>query len=597
MILTLWIVSLIVFFAGQILPGDPGRAILGPFASKNSVQILDTQLGVNRPLLTRYLSWIGGLLHGNFGTSYSYRTAVEPFIHAALINSLKLAALAFVIVVPLGIIGGVVAALFAGRALDRIISVTGLSLATVPELVTSIVLIVVFGVELKVLPVTASAGQGAGDFQQFRHLILPAIPLVLVLFGYIARMARAGTIEALNSDYARTAVLKGLPRSTMIRRHVLRNSLLPTITVIATQTGYLIGGLVVVETIFNYQGIGNLIYKAATAKDFPMLEAGVLTIGVVYVLATLVADLLLVALNPRLRIGDSDDPLGPEPVAVAVAVPAQRGQTRWRLLLRRPTFLVGGGILLFWVICAIFGHQIAPDNPLAQNLLSANIGPSGSHWFGTDPLGRDVLSRVLVGARNILLITPLATVLGTILGTALGLAMGYFGGAVDLIVGRLVEAVLALPAVIIAFLFIVALGASTTTLIIVIGFIFTPLIARTVRAAVLTERNLDYLSSARLLGENPVRIMFGEILPNVMPAILVEFTVRLGYAIFTVATLSFLGFGVQPPTPDWGADIAANYVGLLAGYWWQTLFPALAIASLVTSINLITDSIEQVLNA
>jgi peptide/nickel transport system permease protein len=307
MILTLWIISLIVFFAGQILPGDPGRAILGNLASARSVQILDTQLGVNRPLLTRYLSWVGGLLHGNFGTSYSYRTAVEPFIRAAMINSVKLALLAFVIVVPLGIIGGVIAALYAGRPLDRIISVTGLSLATVPEFVSGIVLIVVFGVTLKVLPVTASAGAGAGDLTQFRHLILPAIPLVFVLFGYIARMARAGTIEALNSDYARTAVLKGLPRATMIRRHILRNSLLPTITVIATQTGYLIGGLVVVETLFNYQGIGNLIYKAAQAKDFPMLEAGVLTIGVVYVLATLAADLLLIALNPRLRAGGSDD--------------------------------------------------------------------------------------------------------------------------------------------------------------------------------------------------------------------------------------------------------------------------------------------------
>jgi peptide/nickel transport system permease protein len=307
MVLTLWIVSLIVFFAGQILPGDPGRAILGPFASKASVQTLDAQLGVNRPLLTRYLSWIGGLLHGNMGTSYSYRTAVEPFIRAALINSVKLALLAFVIVVPLAILGGVIAALYAGRPLDRIISVTGLSLATVPEFVSGIVLIVVFGVTFKVLPVTASAGAGAGDLSQFRHLILPAIPLVFVLFGYIARMARAGTIEGLNSDYARTAVLKGLPRVTMIRRHVLRNSLLPTITVIATQTGYLIGGLVVVETLFNYQGIGNLIFKAAQAKDFPMLEAGVLTIGVVYVLATLAADMLLTALNPRLRVGGSDD--------------------------------------------------------------------------------------------------------------------------------------------------------------------------------------------------------------------------------------------------------------------------------------------------
>jgi peptide/nickel transport system permease protein len=307
MILTLWIISLIVFFAGQILPGDPGRAILGPFAAKSAVQALDAQLGVNKPLITRYLSWIGGLLHGNMGISYSYRTAVEPFVRAALINSLKLAVLAFVIVVPLGIIGGVIAALYAGRWLDRVISVTGLSLATVPEFVSGIVLIVVFGVTLKVLPVTASAGQNASDLSQFKHLILPAIPLIFVLFGYIARMARAGTIEALNSDYTRTAILKGLPRSTVIRRHVLRNSLLPTITVIATQTGYLIGGLVVVETLFNYQGIGNLIYKAAQAKDFPMLEAGVLTIGVVYVLATLAADLLLTALNPRLRTGGDHD--------------------------------------------------------------------------------------------------------------------------------------------------------------------------------------------------------------------------------------------------------------------------------------------------
>jgi peptide/nickel transport system permease protein len=307
MILTLWILSLIVFFAGQILPGDPGRAVLGQFASPSAVQALDHQLGVDRPLLTRYLSWVGGVLHGDFGTSYAYRSAVEPFIRAALINSVKLALLAFVIVVPLGIIGGVIAALYEGRVLDRIISVTGLSLATLPEFVTGIVVIVVFGVGLKVLPVTASAGAGAGVLNQFRHLILPAIPLIFVLFGYIARMARAGTIEALNSDYTRTAVLKGLPQTTVIGRHVLRNSLLPTITVIATQTGYLIGGLVVVETLFNYQGIGNLIFKAAQAKDFAMLEAGVLTIGVVYVLATLVADLLLIALNPRLRIGASSD--------------------------------------------------------------------------------------------------------------------------------------------------------------------------------------------------------------------------------------------------------------------------------------------------
>lgn len=302
-VITLWLLSVIVFVTGQVLPGDPGRATLGPLAAQNSVRALDHQLGVDRPLLTQYWTWITGLVHGNMGISYSYRSAVAPFIGAALVNSVKLAALAFIIVVPLGIAGGVIAALRAGRATDRVISLTGLSAATLPEFASGIVLLIIFAVELKWLPSQASAGAGASFGGQLDHLILPAIPLVLVLFGYIARMARAGTIEALDSDYARTATLKGLPRSVVIRRHVLRNSLLPTITVIATQAGYLVGGLVVIEHLFTYQGIGNLIWTAANFKDFPMLEAGVLTIGVVYMVATLIADVLYTILNPRLRLG------------------------------------------------------------------------------------------------------------------------------------------------------------------------------------------------------------------------------------------------------------------------------------------------------
>ncbi len=282
------------------------------------------------------------------------------------------------------------------------------------------------------------------------------------------------------------------------------------------------------------------------------------------------------------------------PAKIAPALPTRRELPAWRLLTRRPSFLIGAMILLFWIVCAVFGNAIAPHDPLAQQLLSINQPPSAAHWFGTDSLGRDVLSRVIVGARTILIITPLATLLGTVLGTALGLAMGYFGGLLDTLVSRLVEAVLALPAVIIIFLFIVALGTSVTTLIIVIGFIFTPLIARTVRSSVQVERQLDYLSSARLLGERPVRIMFVEILPNVIPTVVVEFTVRLGYAIFAVATLAFLGFGVQVSTPNWGSDINANYGLLGAGYWWDTLFPALAIATLVIAINLVADSVQQV---
>jgi peptide/nickel transport system permease protein len=288
--------------------------------------------------------------------------------------------------------------------------------------------------------------------------------------------------------------------------------------------------------------------------------------------------------------------LGPTGAAAVVAA-SRATPARWRLLLRKATFWAGASVVLFWVVCAVFGHAIAPYNPLAQQLLAANTAPSSAHWFGTDPLGRDVLSRVITGARDILIITPLATLLGTVLGTALGLATGYIGGWFDSVVSRIVEAVLALPFVIIAFLFVVAVGPSVVTITVIIGLVFTPLIARTVRTAVLVERHQDYVSASRLLGENSARVMFGEILPNVLPAVLVEFTVRLAYAVFAVATLSFLGFGIQPPTPDWGADITANYSGLLAGYWWQTLFPALAIATLVTAVALIADSIEQVLSS
>jgi peptide/nickel transport system permease protein len=265
-----------------------------------------------------------------------------------------------------------------------------------------------------------------------------------------------------------------------------------------------------------------------------------------------------------------------------------------RQLARSPAFLIGAALLLWWIVCALFGRLFSPYDPVSGNLASFNSAPSASHWFGTDSLGRDVLSRVIVGARGILLVASLATLLGTVVGTSIGLVQGYFRGLVDNVIGRIVEAVLALPVVIVAFLFVVAVGPSSPTLILVIGLVFALLIGRTVRTAVLQERNLDYVAAARLRDESNLHIMFVEILPNVLGPILVEFTVRLGYAIFTVAALSFLGFGIQPPTPDWGGDIAGSYQYLAAGYWWETLFPALAIASLVVGVNLVADSIEAV---
>lgn len=265
-----------------------------------------------------------------------------------------------------------------------------------------------------------------------------------------------------------------------------------------------------------------------------------------------------------------------------------RGETI-RLILHSKTFIVGSVIVVLWIVCAILGSHLTPKSPYATSV-NVFAHPSGTNWFGTDKNGRDVFARVIAGAHDILIITPLATLLGTVLGTITGLITGYFRGLVDDVVSRLVDALLAMPLIIVAVLTLTALGISNTTVIVVIGVIFTPLIARTVRSAVLGERELEYVQAARLRGEGPLYIMFVEILPNVYAPILVEFTVRLGYAIFTVASLSFIGYGLQPPSPDWGLQISEHY-GNVQNAYWTVLFPAGAIASLIIGVNLMADGV------
>jgi len=265
---------------------------------------------------------------------------------------------------------------------------------------------------------------------------------------------------------------------------------------------------------------------------------------------------------------------------------------RWQAALRSRTLLVGAGILLFWIACALLGTHMAPLDPYADDLLATLAAPSRAHWFGTDQLGRDIFSRVIIGARDILIIAPLATALGALLGSALGLSLGYYRGVLDDIVSRVIEALQALPLVIVALLALAAVGTSNLTVVLVIGFVFTPLIARTVRAATLDEVELDYVAAARLRGDGALAILCIEILPNVLPVALVEITVRLGYAIFFVASLSFIGFGIQPPSADWGIAIAENY-SLIGSYWWTVLFDAAATASLIIGVNLLADGLQE----
>jgi peptide/nickel transport system permease protein len=279
------------------------------------------------------------------------------------------------------------------------------------------------------------------------------------------------------------------------------------------------------------------------------------------------------------------------PSADAVLREPQRFVPLYRLA-RRPSALVGLIILVFWVLVAITWPAIVPHWPTDFDFLAKFSAPSSAHWLGADNFGRDVLSRVLAGSRSVLFISTSAAVLGVAFGTALGLTAAFYGGLVEEVLMRLMDILMAFPLIIIALLVIAVLGPSQANVILVVALAFAPYNARVVRAAGLDQRNKDFVAAARLRGESGPYIIVREILPNVSGTILVELTVRLALAIFTVATLSFLGLGIQPPTPDWGLMIAEGrqYYRIAP---WIVLFPSLAIASLVIAINLVAEGLKR----
>jgi peptide/nickel transport system permease protein len=301
LLLTLWLVSLLVFLAGQVLPGDVARVMLGPFADQQAVAELNRRLGTDQPVVVQYWHWFSKAMIGDFGTSFSLRQPVAPLVMESIRNSAALAGLTLLLLVPLGIGAGLIAGLNAGRLVDRAIVLGVVCFGIVPDFVSALLLLIVFGLWLSWFPITGAAPADAGFWTASYYLVLPALPMVLNLLGYIARMTRAGVVEAVAADYTRTAVLKGLERREIIIRHVLPNALAPTIAVIATQTGFLLGGLVVVEALFGIHGLGNLVLTAAKSRDFPTLQAGALAMAAIFVISASIGDLVQALLDPRQR--------------------------------------------------------------------------------------------------------------------------------------------------------------------------------------------------------------------------------------------------------------------------------------------------------
>jgi peptide/nickel transport system permease protein len=306
-LLTLFLLIVIVFLLTRVFPSDPARQLAGPFAPQERVDQLNEDLGLLDPLPVQLGRLIRDVVTLDFGESFSQPgVRVIDLVRPALWNSAKLVFLALLITLPISIFAGVMAAYRKDTVLDRSIVTLGLATASIPDFVSGVLLQYIIGVSLGWLPATSNVPAGTGFFASFEYILLPALAIALVYFGYIARVTRAGSIEAFESDYTRTAFMKGLPLRQVVNRHVLRNSLQPTVAVTGTQMGFLFGGLIALEFLFNYPGLGGLIFKAAKAPDFPLLQAGVLTVAIIFMFSTLAADLLIAWMNPRARLGTSN---------------------------------------------------------------------------------------------------------------------------------------------------------------------------------------------------------------------------------------------------------------------------------------------------
>lgn len=300
--ITLLVISFAIFLIVEILPGDVAKMMLKQNATEESLHLLREKLGLYRPWYERYFDWISGVVRGDFGDSYVMGIPVSEVLGRRIFHSVSLALFTLVAGIPLAVLAGVWAGIRPDSLGDRIVSTMGMVGISLPEFVTGVILMLVVASWMNLLPPSSIMLPGESPWTRPQILVLPSITLTIVLFAYIMRMTRANVMEVMNSPYVRTAILKGIPMRQVIFRHVLPNSMLPTITIIAANMGYMLGGLIIVENVFAYPGLGQLLLWSIQQRDFPMLESLVLIVAGTYAVSNLLADLSYAALDPRIRI-------------------------------------------------------------------------------------------------------------------------------------------------------------------------------------------------------------------------------------------------------------------------------------------------------
>ena len=614
MLVTLFIVSILVFVLANFI-GDPVNMLVSPKAPPEVREQVREELGLNRPILEQYVSFVTNAVKGDFGKSYIYKVDVLSLIAQRVPATLELVfvsvVLALVISIPLGVYAGA----FPKRKSSTLVmggSILGISL---PSFFIGIMLIYIFSLKLHWFP---SSGRGATapflgmNFSLFapgglKYIILPAFTLSVTNIASLVRLTRAGVMENMRQDYIKFARAKGVSTRKVLFGHALKNALIPVITVFGMEIGSLIAFTTVTETIFSWPGLGKLLIDSINSVDRPVIVAYLILTTVLFVFINFVVDLLYTVIDPRIQFR-----------RCAMDEMKKRGATPNKSLFRRiaeseffhnykrsPSAIVGTVIVVLVLFIALFGPLFAPQNPYDVASLSLTDSYKPPAWeaggdarfiFGTDSQGRDIFSSLIYGSRISLFIGVVGTLLACAVGITLGLISGYFGGRVDAIIMRLADILLSFPDILVALFIMTMFGRGVSKLLVVFTIIGCVTYVRTVRAEVLTVKQMEYVDAARVIGIPNILIIAKHVLPNVMTTVIVISTMKVGGLILAEATLSFLGAGVPVTEPSLGMLVKNGFDVLFSGYWWIAVMPGLYIMLIVFGINLLGDFLRDEFN-
>ena len=597
LVIMLFGVATLVFILTKLVPGDPVTANLSQRAlgDPQIVAAYKAKYGLDQPIIVQYVYYMKNLLHFDLGTSIRTNNAVLSELARCYPATIELAVFAIILATLFGILFGVISAIKRNSILDQIvraISVTGVSL---PSFWFALLVLYFFYYKLQILPGPGRLGNAfsapqtvtgffvidsllEGDIPKaldaLRHLILPGTVLAAFTMGLITRTTRSNLLDVMSTDYIRTARAKGLSNVRLIIRHALGNALIPVLTVIGLGFGNLLGGMVLVETIFNWPGVGQFAYQSVLSNDYPSIIGVALLIALNYMIINTVVDILYGIIDPS---------------------EVQLDVTFFEKMFKSIIFFTFGVIIcLFWIIMAIIAPFVAPYDPVVQDLTLRLKAPSAAHIFGTDNFGRDIFSRVIYGGRYSLLAGCLTVVIAGCIGTIYGAIAGYVGGAVDNVMMRLSEMILSFPSLILAMIINAVMGSNLFNTMFALVIVAWPSYARVMRSVVLSVRENEYVTASEALGASKGRILLKEIIPNSITSVLIMATTDIGNQILMFSTLSFLGLGSAPPTPEWGMMVSDGVQYF--NKFWVAGFPGLAIFTMAVGANFIGDGLRDLLD-